>query len=147
MLEALNNGEFDYIEAASEVVETDFFRYIGAKSILEKLAETYPTPRKKEEVPVSFYLASNLSMRLHGEHAFHAYPMVVRVGGMLNALGPKAGRKVEHPDTGDVTVACEGFNHKNKYDRESPCDADFLRKFAKDTDADALMKWYGRDFV
>ena len=33
--------------------------------------------------------------------------MPVRSGGMLNALGPKAGRKLIHPDTGDVTVICE----------------------------------------
>ena len=28
VLEALGNGEFDYMEAASEVVEADFFRFI-----------------------------------------------------------------------------------------------------------------------
>jgi hypothetical protein len=34
-------------------------------------------------VPFWFYVASNLSMRLHGVHAFDAFPMVVRAGGML----------------------------------------------------------------
>jgi hypothetical protein len=134
VLEALENGDFDYIDAASEVVETDFFRYIKAKSILQKIAETYPSPRKKEEVPTWFYVASNISLRLHGENAFHAYPLIVRTGGMLNAFGPEAGRKVVHPDTGDVTLSCEGFNQKNQFDRETPCNEDFLRKFAKDTD-------------
>jgi len=71
ILEALREGEFDYMEAASEVFETDFFRFIKAKPILSKLAETYPTPRTKEEVPLLFYVASNLSMRLHGVHAFN----------------------------------------------------------------------------
>ena len=147
VLEALGNGDFDYIEGAGEVFETDFFRFIKAKSILKKLAESYPTPRKKEEVPLWFYVASNLSMRLHGEHSFNAFPMVVRCGGMLNAFGPKVGRKVVHPDTGDVTVACEGFNKKNHYDREAPCDQDYLRKVSKDTDADALMRWFCDDVV
>lgn len=64
VLEALRNGEFDYIEAASEVFETDFFRFIGANQILQKLAQTYPSPRKKQEVPLWVYVASNLSMRL-----------------------------------------------------------------------------------
>ena len=62
--EALQEGEFDYMESASEVFETDFFRFIKAKPILSKLAETYPTPRKKEEVPLLFYVASDLSIRL-----------------------------------------------------------------------------------
>lgn len=145
VLKALGNGEFDYIESASEVFETEFFRFIKAKTILDKLAETYPSPRKKEEVPLWFYVASNLSMRLHGVHSFNAFPLVVRSGGLLNVLGPKGAQKVTHPDTGDITIACEGFNQKNHYDRETPCDQDFLRKLAKDTDADALMRWFSTD--
>lgn len=145
VLKGLRNGDFDYIEAASEVFETDFFRFLKSKTILDKLVKTYPTPRKKEDVPLWLYVASNLSMRLHGVHSFNAFPMVVRCGGMLNAFGPKAGRKVIHPDTGDVTMACEGFNKKNHYDRETPCDQDFLRKVSKDTDADTLMDWFCDD--
>ena len=147
ILQAVGNGDFDYIESASEVYEADFFRFIKARTILDKLAETYPTPRKKEDVPLWFYISSNLSMRLHGVHSFNAFPMVVRAGGMLSAFGPKAGRKVVHPDNGDVTIACEGFNKKNYYDRETPCDQDFLRKISKDTDADALMRWFCTDVV
>lgn len=147
ILKALGNGEFDYIEAASEVFEADFFRFIKARALLDQLAETYPMPRKKEEVPFWFYVASNLSMRLHGVHAFDAFPMVVRSGGMLQAFGPKAGRKVIHPETGETTVACEGFNRKNHYDRQTPCDPDYLRKVAKDTEAEALVGWFNRDVM
>lgn len=147
VLQALEEGEFDYIDAASEVFETEFFRHIEAESILSELATSYPTPREKKEVPLVMFIAGNLTLRLHGQHAFHAFPMVVRVGGMLNAFGPQVGRKVIHPDTGDVTLACQGFNRKNRYDRQTPCDHDYLRKLAKDTDAEALMQWYGRDVV
>jgi len=147
VLEGLANGDFDYMEAASEVFEANFFRFIKARAYLDELAETYPMPRKKEEVPFWFYVASNLSMRLHGVHAFDAFPMVVRCGGMLQAFGPKAGRKVVHPETNETTVFCEGFNQKNHYDRETPCDPDYLRKVAKDTDAGALMEWFNRDVV
>jgi hypothetical protein len=147
VLESFNQGDFDYIDAASEVYETNFFRFIEAEAILSELAKSYPSPRKKEDVPVWFYVASNLSMRLHGVHSFHAFPLVVRCGGMLNAFGPKAGRKLIHPDTGDVTIACEGFNKKNHYDRETPCDQDFLRKMARDTDAKDLMRWFCEDVL
>jgi hypothetical protein len=40
VLEALGNRGFNYIESASEVFETEFFRFIKAKTILNKLAET-----------------------------------------------------------------------------------------------------------
>lgn len=147
VLKGLREGEFDYMEAASEVFEANFFRFIKARAYLDELTETYPMPREKEEVPFWFYVASNLSMRLHGVHAFDAFPMVVRCGGMLQALGPKIGRKVVHPETKETTVCCEGFNRKNHFDRETPCDPDYLRKVAKDTYAQALMEWLNRDVV
>jgi hypothetical protein len=147
VLQGLEAGEFDYIEAAEEVFETDFFRYLNAKSILSKLAQSYPTPRQKQDVPLWLYVASNLSMRLHGEQAFHAFPMVVRAGGMLNAFGPEFGRKTVHPDTGDVTLVCAGTNEKNHYDRQTPCDQDFLRKLSKDTEAQALLRWFNGDVL
>jgi len=147
VLEALGDGDFDYIEAASEVFETDFFRFIKGKKILDQLSQSYPNPRKKDDVPVWLYVASNLSMRLHGVHSFNRFPLLVRSGGMLNAFGPRAGRKVSHPDNGDVTIVCEGFNKKNHYDRQTPCDQDFLRKVAKDTDAEALGRWFCNDVL
>jgi len=39
------------MEAANEVVEADFFRFIKAGALLDELAQSYPTPRKKQEVP------------------------------------------------------------------------------------------------
>lgn len=145
VLRRFREGDFDYVDAANEVLEADFFHFIQAKGYLEALARTYPSPRKKEEVPTWFYLASNLSMRLHGVHSFHAYPYVVRCGGMLNVFGPTRAHKATHPETGDVTLSCQGFNRKNDYERQTPCDQDFLRKFSKDTDPDALARWFNRD--
>ncbi|NLT68697.1 MAG: transposase [Acidobacteria bacterium] len=147
VLDCFRNGEFDFVDGVSEVAETEFFRYIGAKKILGKLAETYPTPREKEEVPLWMYVASNLSMRLHGVHSFHAYPYVIRCGGMLNAFGPKVARKTKHPETGDVTLSCNGFNDKNTYDRQTPCDQDYLRKLARATAPEQLHRWFNRDVM
>jgi len=41
------------------------------------LAETYPTPREKEEVPIWLYLASQISLKLH-DAAYNAFPYVLR---------------------------------------------------------------------
>jgi hypothetical protein len=147
VLECFRRGEFDFVDGVSEVAEAEFFRYIGAKKILGKLAETYPSPREKEEVPLWMYVASNLSMRMHGVHSFHAYPYVIRCGGMLNAFGPKVARKTKHPETGDVTLSCSGFNDKNTYDRQTPCDQDYLRKLARATEPEQLHRWFNRDVM
>jgi len=147
VVEAFQRGEFDYLEGVGEVPEANFFRAIAGRKILEKLAATYPSPLKKHDVPVWVYLASDISMRFHGEHHFAAFPYVVRTGGMLEAFGPEMGHKVTHPKTGDVTLVCAGFNDKNDYDRETPCDQDYLRKMARKTDVDDLQSWFNRDVV
>ena len=146
VLEALHRGEIDYLEHVSETAEADLFRHLIRRQVIQRLAETYPTPRKKEEVPLWIYLSSELTLKLHGAQSYHAFPRILRSGGLIEALGPEmGGRKTRHPETGDVTLACPGFNDKNDYDRQTPCDQDFLRKFAHDTDTDQLHAWFNRE--
>ncbi|MEN8265284.1 MAG: transposase [Nitrospirota bacterium] len=140
--QCLENGEVDYVEAASEASETEFFKYLNGRGLLQQLSETYPLRRKKQEVPMWLYVASDISLRLHGMQSFHGYPLVVRTGGLINALGPKVGKKTMHPKTGQMTLHCPGFNSKNRYDRQTPCDQDWLRKVARATPADKLQRWY-----
>jgi hypothetical protein len=147
VVEAFRRGEFDYLEGAGEVSETDFFRAMTGRKVLQKLADTYPSLHKKHDVPLWVYIASDISMRFHGVHRFHAFPYVVRSGGMIQAFGPAMGHKVMHPQTGDVSLCCAGFNDKNDYDRQTPCDQDYLRKMARQTDAQALQSWFNRDVV
>lgn len=144
VLDALRHGDIDYLEHVSEAAEADLFRHLIRRDVLTRLAETYPTPRKKEEVPVWLYLASQISLKLH-DAAYHAFPYVLRSGGLITALGPQVGRKAVHPDTQDVTLSCEGFNDKNTNGRQTPCDQDFLRKFARDTGAERLHAWFNRE--
>jgi len=81
-------------------------------------------------------------MRLHGNHAFNGFPWVISTGGLLAAFGPKVGTKEVDPQTGRLRIECKGFNEKNSYPRQTPCDPDFLRKIAKDTPADQLTAWF-----
>jgi hypothetical protein len=145
VLEAFRRGEFDYVDAIGEVSEADFFRAITERKMLDKLAQSYPSPRERHDVPLWVYMASNLSMRFHGEHHFHAFPFLVRSSSMIEAFGPAMGHKATHPETGDISLRCEGFNEKNDYDRQTPCDQDYLRKLAGDTDAQLLQTWFNRD--
>jgi Transposase DDE domain len=146
VLQALRQGDIDCLEHVSEAAEADWFRHLIRRQVIQRLAETYPTPRKKEEVPVWIYLSSELTLKLHGAQSYHAFPRILRSGGLIEALGPElGGRKTSHPETGDVTLACPGFNHKNDYDRQTPCDQDFLRKFAHDTKTDRLHAWFNRE--
>jgi len=147
VIEAFRQGEFDYLEGVGEICEADFFRALAQKKVLEKLAATYPSPCQKHDVPLWVYISSDISMRFHGVHPFHAFPYVIRSGGLVQAFGPQMGHKAVHPQTGDVSLYCEGFNDKNEYDRQTPCDPDYLRKMARRTEAPLLQTWFNRDVV
>ena len=106
VLEDLTRGQFDYLEVASRVTEANFFRYLLDEGDLPALAATYPTPRRKEEVPLWIYLASQISMRLHGAHAYSNYPFIMHCGGLRDALGPGQVRVVGEPQTGQRRLDC-----------------------------------------
>ena len=141
VIEKFHNGHFDFIEVIQEVAQRDFFRWVAGRTILQRLAASYPWPRQKQEVPTWFYLSADMAMRLHGNHAFHGFPWVVSTGGLLSAFGPELGVRRIGPD-GRMHVECPGFNDKNDYVRRTPCDQDFLRKIARDTTPAQLLAWY-----
>jgi len=136
-------GCFDHLEVATRVTENQFFRYLLSEGNLRELAATYPTPRRKEEVPLWLFLSSQISLRLHGEHAYSAYPYVLHCGGLRDALGPEQVTLEEQGGKdGERRLRCEGYNDKNSYERRTPCDQDFLRKLARDTRPAALQSWF-----
>lgn len=142
VLEAFRQGEFDGLEILGQADEKAFFELGFREKLLEALADCMPTARKKEEVPKWFVLAANLSLKLHGEHAFSAWERVVRCGGLLSALDPALASKHLDPELRQVVLQCVGFNDKNQYDRQTPCDQDMLRKFVKDVPAARWQDWF-----
>jgi len=145
--QALKNGDFDYMEVVGTVEETEFFRMLLGQGVLDQLAADYPSPRQKEEVPLWLYLASELTLRLHGAMGFGAYPYVLHCGGLVHALGPRQVERKQHPQSGERRTTFRGYNDKNHYTRVTPCDPDFLRKMGKDTRPQALEEWFGTSVV
>ena len=147
VIDEFREGRFDYVELASDVAETKFFQFLFGDQIVEKLGQSYPSPRDRHHVPLWMYVCSQLSLRLHGQHSFHSYPLIIRAGGLIDALGPEVARRTVDPDSGDLTLHCAGFNDRNLYPRQTPCDQDFLRKLARDTEPEKLEEWYNRHVV
>jgi hypothetical protein len=147
VIDEFREGRFDYVELASDVAETKFFQFLFGQQIVQKLAQAYPSPRDRHHVPLWMYVSSQLSLRLHGQHSFHSYPLIIRAGGLIDALGPEVARREVDPQSGNVTLECPGFNDRNLYPRETPCDQDFLRKLARDTEPEQLQDWYNRHVV
>ena len=144
VIDEFREGRFDYVELASDVAETKFFQFLFGQQIVEKLAEHYPSPRERHHVPMWMYLSSQLSLRLHGQHSFHSYPLIIRAGGLIDALGPDVAHRQVDRESGNLTIHCSGFNERNLHPRQTPCDQDFLRKLARDTNPEELEDWYNR---
>src|SRR5260370_8399517 len=104
VLEAFRRGEFDYVDPIGEVSEADFFRVITERKILDQLAQSYPSPRERHDVPLWVYMASNLSMRFHGEHHFHAFPFPLRSRSMIEAFVPAMAHNPTHPYTRPISL-------------------------------------------
>lgn len=142
VLEAFRQGEFDQIEIIGEADEREFFELCLKEKILQNLAESLPTARKKLDVPLWFQLAGNLSLKLHLENSFSAFERVVQCGGLLGALDPKIASKYLDPESKEILIQCAGFNDKNHYPRTTPCHHDTLRKAVKDVQADQWQGWF-----
>jgi Transposase DDE domain len=147
VIDEFREGRFDYVELASDVAETKFFQFLFGRQVVEKLVQLYPSPRDRHHVPLWMYVCSQLSLRLHGQHSFHSYPLIIRAGGLIDALGPEVARRQVDPQSGNLTLQCAGFNDRNLYPRQTPCDQDFLRKLARDTEPEKLQEWYNRHVV
>jgi hypothetical protein len=109
---------------------------------LAALAQELPTARKKEEVPLWFELAANLSLKLHQENSYSALERVMQCGGLLSALPPDLASKHLDPQTQEIWLQCRGFNDKNTYPRKTPCDQDTLRKAARDVADSRWQDWF-----
>jgi hypothetical protein len=147
VIDEFREGRFDYVELASDVAETKFFQFLFGQQIVEKLVQSYPSPRERHHVPLWMYVCSQLSLRLHGQHSFHSYPLIIRAGGLVDALGPDVAHREVDPQSGNLTLHCAGFNDRNLHPRQTPCDQDFLRKLARDTESRELEEWYNRHVV
>ena len=147
VIDEFREGRFDYVELASDVAETKFFQFLFGQQIVEKLVQSYPSPRERHHVPLWMYVCSQLSLRLHGQHSFHSYALIIRAGGLVDALGPDVAHREVDPQSGNLTLHCAGFNDRNLHPRQTPCDQDFLRKLARDTESGELEEWYNRHVV
>ena len=147
VIDEFREGHFDYVELASDVAETKFFQFLFGQQVVDRLVQHYPSPRDRHPVPLWMYVCSQLTLRLHGQHSFHSYPLIVRAGGLVDALGPEVARRQVDPESGNLTLECAGFNDRNLYPRQTPCDQDFLRKLARDTEPEPLEEWYNRHVV
>ena len=81
VIDEFREGRFDYVELASDVAETKFFQSLFGQQVVDRLVQHYPSPRDRHHVPLWMYVCSQLTLRLHGQHSFHSYPLIAEIRG------------------------------------------------------------------
>ena len=133
VLNELKEGCVDYLELADWTFQDRFFAFLLGLRFFEICGASYPSPRRKEEIPLWFLLACKVQMKLHSTSSFLQLPGILRSCAVLSGVGFNAGG-----ENG-------GFNNKNKKERSSPIHHDAARKFFKDTDPLKLRGWHNND--
>lgn len=132
---ALQEGLIEYLDLSRWSFIDNFFGFLLSANFFKWSAQTYPTPRVKQEVPVWFLLSCSLQMKLHTTASFHALPGILRSGSILTRLKFNLGEKNG------------GFNRKNKKPRKTAVDQDTVRKYFKTTNPFAMQLWFNHDVV
>jgi len=135
VLQRLKEGDVEYLDLSNWSYQDRFFAFLLGTRFSETCGASYPSPRKKEEVPVWFLLCCAVQMRMHTTAAHSRLPGLLKNVPILSRV---------RFNVGGVNG---GFNHKNRKERTAPVDFDCVRTFFKDTDCTALREWYSRDVV
>jgi hypothetical protein len=133
VLEHLREGDVEYMDLSNWSYQDRFFAFLLGIRFFELCAASYPSPRKKEEVPLWFLLCCAVQMRMNTTSAYSKLPGLLKNGPVLSRVKFNVGGMEG------------GFNNKNRYDRTCPVDFDCVRKFYKDTPRSELRKWYNQD--
>jgi len=133
VLEDLKDGRLDYLDLADWTFQDRFFAFLLGVRFFEICGASYPTPRKKEEVPLWFLLACKVQMKLHTTSAFDQLPGILRSGAVLSRVKFNVGG------------VKGGFNNKNKKERSCAVHQDTPRKFFKDTNPVELRDWHNKE--
>ena len=101
MRKDLKDGRLDYLDLADWTFQDKFFAFLLSIRFFEICGASYPSPRKKEEVPLWFLLACMVQMKLHTTASFEKLPGILRSGAVLSRVKFNVGGKNG------------GLNHKN----------------------------------
>src|SRR3990167_8638070 len=93
VLNDLKDGRIDYIDLADWTFQDRFFAFLLGVRFFEICGASYPTPRKKEEVPLWFLLACKVQMKLHTTSSFEQLPGLLRSGAVLSRVRFNVGGK------------------------------------------------------
>ena len=130
VVKALNRGDVDYAALSRWQFPDEFLCFALETGFFDFVDRSYPTPRKKTEVPIWFLSHCQLILRLHLSGRYDQLNHFLSAGSILSRVGFNIG----NPHL--------GFNGKNRSERKTAVNPDTVRKFFKDSDRNEIRNWY-----
>lgn len=130
VVKALNQGDIDHAAMSRWQFPDEFLCFALETGFFDFVDRSYPTPRKKTEVPIWFLSHCQLILRLHLSGRYDQLNHFLNSTSILSRVGFNIGN------------SRLGFNEKNRYDRKTAVNPDTVRKFFKDSDRNEIRNWY-----
>jgi hypothetical protein len=86
VLERLKQGEVEYMDLSNWSYQDRFFAFLLGIRFFELCAASYPSPRKKEEVPLWFLLCCAVQMRIQTTSVYSKLPGLLKNGPILSRV-------------------------------------------------------------
>ena len=134
VIDEFREGHFDYVELALDVAETKFFRFLFGQQVVDRPAQHYPSPRDRHHVPLGCTSAADSR---YGCTASTASQLSLdRCPGGWSMRRARRLRVARLIPKAAIPRSNRGLQRPQPLSRQTPCDQDFLRKLARDTEPD-----------
>lgn len=130
VMEELKKGDIDYAGMSKWRFADEFLCFALKSGFFEFIDQSYPNPRKKNEVPVWFLMSCQIILRIFQSNHYEQLIHFLNAGSILTRVGF------------NVSNPAIGFNDKNRYARKMAVHHDTVRKFFKDTNPLEIRNWY-----
>ncbi len=130
----LNTGDVDAIELAVEQATDEFMIYGLRSGLIDELSDTFPDPRKEEEISIKIILSASIAGHFTDMYALSQSPYALHSPTLLAELGL------------NVKVLSEGEGISRRGTKqEAPFNGDVIRKMLSNISPEELIQWYNRN--
>jgi len=134
IIKKINTGDVDAIELAVEQTTDEFMIYGLRSGLIDELSNTFPDPRKEEEISTKIILSASIAGHFADMYALSQSPYALHSPILLAELGL------------NVKVLSEGEGISRRGTKQNaPFNGDVIRKMLSKISPEELICWYNKN--
>ncbi len=134
IIKKLNTGDVDAIELSVEQMTDEFMIYGLRSGLIDELSQTFPDPRKEEEISTKLILSASMAGHFQDMYALSQSPYALHSPTLLAELGL------------NVKVLSEGEGISRRGTKQNASfNGDVIRKMLNSIKPEDLINWYNKN--